>query len=106
LRAKALESVSDITLVVFSSAFGHFRFNRCALCGVRGQNAAKQRRPLTGPGVREPRAVDHLLVSGRQMHVMSYLREYLFRDEQARQPVRTLSGGIVRLRRHRLAGEP
>ena len=24
---------------------------------------------------------------------MSYLREYLFRDEQARQPVRTLSGG-------------
>jgi len=27
------------------------------------------------------------------MHVMSYLREYLFRDEQARQPVRTLSGG-------------
>jgi ATP-binding cassette subfamily F protein uup len=32
-------------------------------------------------------------VRGRQMHVMSYLREYLFRDEQARQPVRTLSGG-------------
>ena len=32
---------------------------------------------------------DHLLVRGRQMHVMSYLREYLFRDEQARQPVRT-----------------
>jgi len=36
---------------------------------------------------------DHLLVRGRQMHVLSYLREYLFRDEQARQPVRTLSGG-------------
>jgi ATP-binding cassette subfamily F protein uup len=36
---------------------------------------------------------DHLPVRGRQMHVMSYLREYLFRDEQARQPVRTLSGG-------------
>ncbi|HMG51209.1 MAG TPA: ATP-binding cassette domain-containing protein, partial [Inquilinus sp.] len=36
---------------------------------------------------------DHLLVRGRQMHVVSYLREYLFRDEQARQPVRTLSGG-------------
>jgi ATP-binding cassette subfamily F protein uup len=36
---------------------------------------------------------DHLLVRGRPMHVMSYLREYLFRDEQARQPVRTLSGG-------------
>ena len=26
-------------------------------------------------------------------HVMTYLREYLFKDEQARQPVRTLSGG-------------
>jgi ATP-binding cassette subfamily F protein uup len=36
---------------------------------------------------------DHLLVRGRPMHVMSYLRQYLFRDEQARQPVRTLSGG-------------
>ena len=36
---------------------------------------------------------DHVLVRGPQRHVMSYLREYLFRDEQARQPVRTLSGG-------------
>jgi ABC-type Mn2+/Zn2+ transport system ATPase subunit len=39
---------------------------------------------------------DHLLVRGRQMHVMSYLREYLFRDEQARQPVRSqLEGAVV-----------
>ncbi len=36
---------------------------------------------------------DHVLVRGQQRHVMTYLREYLFRDEQARQPVRTLSGG-------------
>ncbi len=36
---------------------------------------------------------DHVLVRGHQRHVMTYLREYLFRDEQARQPVRTLSGG-------------
>ncbi len=36
---------------------------------------------------------DYVLVRGRQTHVMTYLREYLFRDEQARQPVRTLSGG-------------
>ena len=36
---------------------------------------------------------DHVLVRGHQTHVMTYLREYLFRDEQARQPVRTLSGG-------------
>jgi len=38
-------------------------------------------------------ANDHLDVRGRPLHVMSYLRQYLFRDEQARQPVRTLSGG-------------
>jgi hypothetical protein len=44
LRAKAQESLSDITWALFSSAFGHFRFNRNALCGVRGRNAAKQRR--------------------------------------------------------------
>src|SRR5205814_1181400 len=36
---------------------------------------------------------DHVLVRGTPKHVMTYLREYLFRDEQARQPVRTLSGG-------------
>jgi ATP-binding cassette subfamily F protein uup len=36
---------------------------------------------------------DHVLVRGTSRHVMTYLREYLFRDEQARQPVRTLSGG-------------
>ena len=36
---------------------------------------------------------DHVLVRGHLTHVMTYLREYLFRDEQARQPVRTLSGG-------------
>jgi ATP-binding cassette subfamily F protein uup len=36
---------------------------------------------------------DHVLVRGTPRHVMTYLREYLFRDEQARQPVRTLSGG-------------
>ena len=36
---------------------------------------------------------DHVSVHGKPRHVMTYLREYLFRDEQARQPVRTLSGG-------------
>ena len=36
---------------------------------------------------------DHVLVRGTPRHVMTYLREYLFRDEQARQPVLTLSGG-------------
>ncbi|MDP1838660.1 MAG: ATP-binding cassette domain-containing protein, partial [Reyranella sp.] len=33
---------------------------------------------------------DHVLVRGHPTHVMTYLREYLFRDEQARQPLRTL----------------
>ena len=36
---------------------------------------------------------DHVLVRGTPRHVMTYLRDYLFKDEQARQPVRTLSGG-------------
>ena len=36
---------------------------------------------------------DHVLVRGQLMHVMSYLREYLFRRRAGRQPVRTLSGG-------------
>jgi ATP-binding cassette subfamily F protein uup len=36
---------------------------------------------------------DHVMVRGQPRHVMTYLREYLFRDEQARQPVATLSGG-------------
>src|SRR6185436_16920884 len=36
---------------------------------------------------------DHVLVRGTPKHVMTYLRDYLFKDEQARQPVRTLSGG-------------
>jgi thiamine pyrophosphate-dependent acetolactate synthase large subunit-like protein len=36
------------------------------------------------------RSITSWCVAGR---CMSYLREYLFRDEQARQPVRTLSGG-------------
>lgn len=36
---------------------------------------------------------DHVLVRGTPRHVMTYLREYLFKDEQARQPIRTLSGG-------------
>ena len=36
---------------------------------------------------------DHVLVRGTPRHVMTYLREFLFKDEQPRQPVRTLSGG-------------
>ena len=37
MRAKALESVSDATLAVFSSVFGHFRFNRRGRSSIRAE---------------------------------------------------------------------
>ena len=40
-----------------------------------------------------PDGGDSLLVKGRQRHVVSYLRDFLFEDSQVRQPVSTLSGG-------------
>ena len=36
---------------------------------------------------------DHVEVRGRRMHVKTWARQLLFRDEQLQQPVRTLSGG-------------
>lgn len=36
---------------------------------------------------------DHVTVRGRRMHVKTWARQLLFRDEQLEQPVRTLSGG-------------
>ncbi|MCW5747900.1 MAG: ATP-binding cassette domain-containing protein, partial [Alphaproteobacteria bacterium] len=36
---------------------------------------------------------DHILVQGKPKHVVGYMRQFLFRDEQARQPVSALSGG-------------
>ncbi len=40
-----------------------------------------------------PAGGDTVEVQGRRRHVVGYLRDFLFRDEQARQPVRSLSGG-------------
>jgi ATP-binding cassette subfamily F protein uup len=40
-----------------------------------------------------PGGGDSLMVQGRQRHVVSYLRDFLFSEVQARQPVRSLSGG-------------
>ena len=40
-----------------------------------------------------PHGGDRVQVQGESRHVVGYLREFLFRDEQARQPVRALSGG-------------
>ena len=54
MRAKALESVSDVIWVVFSSAFGHFRFNRCAQCRVRAEMRRKGDARLTGQVPRLP----------------------------------------------------
>ncbi|MGJ8523236.1 ABC transporter ATP-binding protein uup [Carnimonas sp. R-84981] len=36
---------------------------------------------------------DHVTVGGRQRHVMSYLQDFLFSPQRARQPVHALSGG-------------
>ena len=36
---------------------------------------------------------DQVMVRGRPRHVVSYLRDFLFRESQARQPVKALSGG-------------
>ncbi|MDO8838531.1 MAG: ATP-binding cassette domain-containing protein [Parvibaculum sp.] len=36
---------------------------------------------------------DQVLVRGRPRHVVSYLKDFLFRESQARQPVKALSGG-------------
>jgi ATP-binding cassette subfamily F protein uup len=40
-----------------------------------------------------PDGGDQLLVQGRWRHVVGYLRDFLFRPEQARSPIRALSGG-------------
>lgn len=36
---------------------------------------------------------DHLMVHGRYRHVVAYLKDYLFKPDQAHQPVASLSGG-------------
>jgi ATP-binding cassette subfamily F protein uup len=40
-----------------------------------------------------PDGGDSLMVGDRQRHVVSYLRDFLFDESQARQPVKSLSGG-------------
>ena len=36
---------------------------------------------------------DHVVLDGKQKHVMSYLADFLFSPESSRQPVHSLSGG-------------
>jgi ATP-binding cassette subfamily F protein uup len=40
-----------------------------------------------------PEGGDSVMVGGRQRHVVAYLRDFLFADSQAKQPVKSLSGG-------------
>ncbi len=40
-----------------------------------------------------PGGGDSLMARGRQRHVVSYLKDFLFEEKQARQPVKSLSGG-------------
>jgi len=40
-----------------------------------------------------PKGGDQVMVGGRPRHVVSYLRDFLFDDTQARSPVESLSGG-------------
>lgn len=54
-----------------------------------------------------PDGGDTLLVRGRQRHVVSYLKDFLFEENQARQPVKALSGGEkARLLLARLFAKP
>ena len=63
---------------------------------------------LTGdPAMRVSGAADQVMVRGTPRHVVSYLKEFLFTDEQARAPVRALSGGEkARLLLARLMAQP
>lgn len=50
---------------------------------------------------------DSLIVNGEQRHVVSYMKDFLFKPEQARTPVRELSGGErARLLLARLLSRP
>ena len=48
---------------------------------------------LTPWQVLQPGGGDHLVVRGQSRHVVAYLKDFLFAEAQARQPIRTLSGG-------------
>ena len=63
---------------------------------------------LTGdPAMRISGRADQVMVRGEPRHVVSYLNDFLFTDEQARAPVRALSGGEkARLLLARLMARP
>jgi ATP-binding cassette subfamily F protein uup len=63
---------------------------------------------LTGDAaMRLPGRADQVMVRGEPRHVVGYLNDFLFSDEQARAPVRALSGGErARLLLARLMAQP
>ncbi|MEM9249399.1 MAG: ATP-binding cassette domain-containing protein [Pseudomonadota bacterium] len=63
---------------------------------------------LTGdPAMRISGKADQVMVRGTPRHVVSYLKDFLFTDDQARAPVRALSGGErARLLLARLMAQP
>ncbi|WP_121063638.1 ABC-F family ATP-binding cassette domain-containing protein [Chachezhania antarctica] len=59
------------------------------------------------PGMRVSGQSDQVMVRGTPRHVVSYLRDFLFDERQARAPVRSLSGGEkARLLLARLMAQP
>jgi ATP-binding cassette subfamily F protein uup len=63
---------------------------------------------LTGaPGMDVSGRADQVMVRGRPRHVVGYLRDFLFDEDRARAPVRSLSGGEqARLLLARLMAQP
>ncbi len=50
---------------------------------------------------------ENLIVNGEQRHVVSYMKDFLFQPEQARTPIRELSGGeLARLMLARVLARP
>src|SRR5690606_15930185 len=57
------------------------------------QNRADLKPEMTLWDVLTPLGGDQILVRGQPRHVAAYAKDFLFRDSQLRQPVKSLSGG-------------
>ncbi|WP_432449725.1 ABC-F family ATP-binding cassette domain-containing protein [Aliiroseovarius marinus] len=57
------------------------------------ENASLWENLTSDPEMRISGKSDQVMVRGNPKHVVGYLKEFLFSDEQARAPVRSLSGG-------------
>ncbi len=57
------------------------------------ENASLWDNLVSDPDMRVSGQADQVMVRGQPRHVVGYLKEFLFDEEQARAPVRSLSGG-------------